>query len=78
VASQATDSKIASSIFELLEKYERFLDVTNASEEDLIARFSEEAEADRLRDEQSEFGDLAYTVLFSVGHENRLYRRLVI
>jgi len=44
----------------------------------LIKLFSEDTEAHKLRDEQSDFGDLAYTILYSIGHENGLYRRLVI
>jgi predicted nucleotidyltransferase len=78
VASQLNGSGPATSIDELLGKYERFLDVTSASEDDLIKLFSEDTEAHKLRDEQSDFGDLAYTILYSIGHENSLYRRLVI
>jgi predicted nucleotidyltransferase len=65
-------------IDELLGKYERFLEVTSVSEDDLIQLFLDEAEARNLRNEQSDFGDLAYKALYSIGHENSLYRRLVI
>ena len=65
-------------IDELLGKYERFLEVTSVSEDDLIQLFLDEAEARKLRNEQSSFGDLAYKVLYSIGHDNSLYRRLVI
>jgi hypothetical protein len=78
VANELSGSEPATCIGDLLGKYERFLDVTSASEEDLISVFSEKAGADKLRDEQSDFGDLAYTILYSIGHENPLYRRLVI
>ena len=78
VANELNGSDPAACICDLLVKYERFLDVTSASEEELIKVFSEKEEADKLRDEQSDFGDLAYTILYSIGHENRLYRRLVI
>jgi hypothetical protein len=78
VANELKGSEPAASIFDFLGKYERFLDVTSASEEELIELFSEDAEEHKLRDEQSDFGDLAYTILYSIGHENRLYRRLVI
>jgi hypothetical protein len=71
-------SEYASPVHKFLDKYERFLEVTCASEEDLIKIFSDDAEAHKLRDEQSDFGDLAYRILYSIGHENRLYRRLVI
>jgi hypothetical protein len=78
VASHLNGGDPSASIYEFLGKYERFLDVTNASEDDLIKLFSEDAEVHKLRDEQSDFGDLAYTILYSIGHENSLYRRLVI
>jgi hypothetical protein len=71
-------SEYASLVCGFLEKYERFLKVTYASEEDLILVFLNEAEAHELTDEPSEFGDLAYKILYSIGHDNRLYRRLVI
>lgn len=78
VANELSGSEPADCIYDFLGKYERFLEVTNASENDLIMLFSEEAEAHKLRDEQSDFGDLAYRILYSIGNENRLYRRLVI
>ncbi|MGA2219345.1 MAG: nucleotidyltransferase domain-containing protein [Terracidiphilus sp.] len=78
VANELNGSKPSACICDLLDKYERFLNVTNASEDDLIKVFSEKGKADKLRDEQSDFGDLAYTIMNSIGHENRLYRRLVI
>jgi len=78
VENALVDSAYASFIKEFLEKYERFLEVTCASEEDLIVLFTLDAEARKLIDEQSDFGDLAYKILYSIGHENCLYRRLVI
>jgi hypothetical protein len=78
VANELNGSEPSACIFDFLGKYERFLEVTNASEEYLIRLFSEDAEAHKLRDEQSDFGDLAYRILYSIGHENPLYRRLVI
>jgi predicted nucleotidyltransferase len=77
-ANELNGTEPAAYIHDFLGKYERFLDVTSASEEDLIKLFSEDAEAHKLRDEQSKFGDLAYTILYSIGHKNPLYRRLVI
>ena len=78
VANELNGAEPAPSLHDLLGKYERFLDVTSTSEEDLIKLFSDDAEVHKLRDEQSKFGDLAYSILYSVGHENPLYRRLVI
>ena len=78
VASEMRGSDLATKLGDFLGKYERFLDVTNTSKEQLIKDFSDKSEAQKLRDEQSEFGDLAYTILYSIGHDNSLYRRLVI
>jgi len=78
VASELKGSEPAAWISEFLGKYERFLDITNASEAELVGLFSDDVEAHKLRDEQSDFGDLAYKILYSIGHENRLYRRLLI
>lgn len=78
VANELQDADPAACISDFLGKYERFLEVTSASEDDLINVFSDDTEASRLREEQSGFGDLAYTILYTIGHENPLYRRLVI
>jgi hypothetical protein len=78
VSDKLNGAEPAACIIDLLAKYERFLEVTNASEDDLVKVFSDDAEAHKLRDEQSDFGDLAYTILYTIGHENSLYRRLVI
>jgi predicted nucleotidyltransferase len=71
-------SEFAPLVHQFLDKYERFLEVTSASEKDIVELFSNDAEAHKLIDEQSDFGDLAYRILYSIGHENRLYRRLLI
>jgi hypothetical protein len=78
VANALAGSEPASFVYELLEKYERFLEVTSESEDGLIDLFSDDEETPKLRDEQSDFGDLAYKVLYSIGHDSRFYRRLVI
>jgi hypothetical protein len=78
VANDLNDAEPAELVVAFVEKYERFLEVSGVSEEELIGRFSDDKEAHTLRDEQSEFGDLAYRILYSIGHDNRLYRRLVI
>jgi predicted nucleotidyltransferase len=78
VFNQLNNSGPAGPIKHFLEKYERFLEVTNASEEDLTRTFLDDAEARKLRNEQSGFGDLAYEILYAIGHDNQLYRRLVI
>lgn len=78
IANALGGTEPASFVYEFLQKYERFLEVTSESEDGLIRLFFDEKEEPKLRDEQSEFGDLAYRILYSVGHDNQFYRRLVI
>jgi hypothetical protein len=78
VAHELKGSDPADSINNFLGKYERFLEVTSASQDEQVRWFSDETEKEKLREEQSEFGDMAYTILYSIGHDNRLYRRLLI
>jgi len=78
LATKLQGSETADDIFAILKGYERFLDVTSSPEEDLIARFLDNREAHQLRSEQSEFGDLVYKLLLSVGRDSKFYRRLVV
>lgn len=78
VAKELHGDEPVSDIEELIAKYERFLDVTSVSEDDLVEAFLDEDSAQKLRDEQSDFGDVAYRILYSIGHNNQFYRRLVI
>jgi hypothetical protein len=78
VANELNGAQPTAPIHEFLGKYERFLEVTSVWEADLIQLFSNIGETHKLRGEQSEFGDLAYSILYAVGHDNPLYRRLVI
>jgi hypothetical protein len=78
VAKQIGDSETATDIHDFLCMYEHFLDVTSDSEDELIKRFSNSGDANKLRDEQSGFGDLAYKVFHSIGQDSQFYRRIVI
>lgn len=78
IAEQVEDASLTGKLRILNEKYELFLNVTSASEEELIELFSDDAQAHRLRDEQSTFGEIAYDILSSLGRDNKFYRRLVI
>jgi predicted nucleotidyltransferase len=78
VQEKSVNESAASKIREILDLYERFLDVTGVSEKEQIELFSDETEARTLRDEQSRFGDLVYEALFAVGKDNDFYRRLVV
>jgi hypothetical protein len=78
IAKRLGDATLAGKLRILNEKYELFLNVTSASEEELIEVFSDDVQAHKLRDEQSTFGEIAYDILSSLGRDNKFYRRLVI
>lgn len=78
LANQLQDSKSDTGLRDLLKRYERFLTITSASEEELIALFQDNNEAQNLREEQSAFGDLAYGALLLIGNNSKFYRRLVV
>lgn len=62
----------------LLEKYERFLEVTNKSKDDLRRLFSDPLSVPKLKEERSMFGDLICKSLYHIGRGNDFYRRLVV
>ena len=78
VATDSKDAGLVTIIGQLLERYERFLNVTSASKQELSQLFSDEHQARELRDEQSRFGDLVYRILHQIGQNNKFYRRLVV
>ena len=55
------DSK--NSITKLLHQYEKFLETTNADEQELLKRFSDKEKSARYMREAYKFGDLAFDVL---------------
>jgi hypothetical protein len=65
-------------IEELLRRYERFLESTNASEAELVARFSDREQSRRYMVAANEFGDLMFDVLNGIGKGGRFHRVLVI
>jgi predicted nucleotidyltransferase len=78
IATESGNPDVEAAVLELIAYYERFLNVTSASEQELVGVFSDQKKAHELRDEQSHFGDLVFKALFLVGKENKLYRRLVV
>jgi len=78
VAGQLEGRNPSAGIYHLLDQYERFLSVTHASEENLVELFSNDDKAHELRDEQSAFGDLVYSILCTLGQGNLFYKRLVV
>ena len=62
----------------LLDRYERFLETTNASESELVTTFMD---ADRSRDHMTEaygFGDAMFEAFGRVGDDSRFHRLLVV
>lgn len=78
VGQNFAKKEVATLINEFLEKYEQFLENTNQSEVELTNLFQDDSKSKHLRDEQSQFGDLAYKILYSIGSDNPFYRRLII
>lgn len=63
---------------ELLALYEEFLVRTDASEEELVLRFMDEAKRKECFESASRFGDLIFEVLQGFGGGNRFHRLLVV
>ncbi|MGA3262767.1 MAG: nucleotidyltransferase domain-containing protein [Terracidiphilus sp.] len=78
VAQHSHKEGISAIIQDILKQYERFLDITKVSKENLIQLFADENEAKRLKIERSRFGDLVYETLCLIGKGNEFYRRLVV
>jgi hypothetical protein len=62
----------------LLDTYERFLEITNAEEGDLVAKFMDKETSQRLISAAYEFGDLVFDALATIGNGNRFHRLLVV
>jgi hypothetical protein len=78
VAAETENDDLVQVIKQLLDLYERFLDVTSQPKQKLNQIFSDDAQALRLRDERSNFGDLVFRALYLLGQNNDFYRRLVV
>ncbi|MBI5131196.1 MAG: nucleotidyltransferase domain-containing protein [Rhodopseudomonas palustris] len=65
-------------IRQLLERYEKFLAVTNAPEHELLQRFSTADFVTKRFKEAAEFGDSMADALHKLGDGNRFYRLLVV
>jgi hypothetical protein len=62
----------------LIERYEKFLEITDAPEGDLIARFIDPAESAQLTAGINGFGDLIWELLKVIGDGNRMLRMLIV
>ena len=65
-------------IKKLLEKYERFLETTNAPESELITRFMDKEQSRSYMESAYQFGDLVYEALTKIGKDTRFHRLLVV
>ena len=65
-------------IKELLAQYERFLEATNAAEDELVSRFMDKKESQSYMSAAYKFGDLVFEVLTSIGKGNQFHRLLVV
>jgi hypothetical protein len=65
-------------IDKLLQQYRLFLDATNCSESDLVARFLDRAARKKYSESENTFGDLMFTALCRVGRGNRFHRVLMV
>ncbi|MBI1353448.1 MAG: hypothetical protein GC160_03815 [Acidobacteria bacterium] len=62
----------------LLDRYQEFLQTTNAGEQDLIERFSDKEEARALMQQAAEFGDFMFEALTRIGKGDKFHRLLVV
>lgn len=62
----------------LIESYERFLGNTDASEDELVARFLDREEKKKYWESAFEFGDSVFAVLNAIGNGNHFHRLLVV
>lgn len=62
----------------LLEQYERFLEATNAAEDELIERFKNKQESEKYMKAAGKFGDLVFDALDVIGKRSRFHRLAVV
>lgn len=65
-------------VTKLLDQYERFLEITNAAEAELIARFMDKKMSREYMSAAYGFGDSVFETLTLIGNGNRFHRLLVV
>ena len=63
---------------QLIDRYEQFLLLTEAAEEELIERFMDKGQSRKFMESASELGNSVYQLLHLIGGETRFYRLLVV
>jgi hypothetical protein len=65
-------------IRKLLDQYERFLEITNADEDELVDRFMNKTTSKAYMNDAYLFGDLVHEVVTTMGKNNRFSRLLLV
>ena len=78
LAGRREDSIVATHARRCLELYERFLVETDGPKDDLIRKFLDRSERNRLGAAEGEFGDEMYQLLASIDSGSKLFRLLVV
>src|SRR5207249_1999868 len=76
--SQAELKDARPTLDKLLAAYERFLSNTDASEDELVAKFLDKNIKKQYWDSAFEFGDLIFEAFSAIGNNNRFHRLLVV
>jgi hypothetical protein len=76
--NQGGSKDVGATVQRLLEQYDRFLERTNAPEENLLQMFLDKDANRRFMNEANEFGDSIARLLETVGNGTRLYRVLIV
>lgn len=75
---QAYLENARSTVTNLLDQYERFLETTNADETTLVRRFLDKEKSREYMDAAYKFGDSIFDALTCIGNGNRFHRLLVV
>lgn len=78
IASELVSGDTARSLENLIQQYEVFLEKSNAPEHELIDAFMNKDKLASFVEDASNFGDLMFESLKSVGGESEFYRLLVV
>lgn len=76
--NQDVVSDAHNSVRSLLEKYEEFLQMTNASEEELVASFMNKSKSRDYITKANDFGNVMFDAIKTIGGDNRFHRLLVV
>jgi hypothetical protein len=63
---------------DLVAQYERFLETTNTSEDELIRRFMDKELSKQYMEAAGKFGDLVFDALSEIGKRSRFHRLVVV